>query len=192
MPDPTLWDGFGRGTFQRITASLDNVWERRGRSFTGLVDAGPERTPTPEAPKIPRLVLGLHNFSTTRLVIPHLDRTAPSSPVVASPVAVERPSTPMALGPTNPNSYPQHIHIQTASGPISHSRHLSAERFAGVDPADARLAALAESGRRRRRKKKRRSSSRGCAPRIRNRRIRGKILACIISGLVGLRRQLIV
>jgi hypothetical protein len=53
----------------------------------------------------------------------------------------------------------------------------------GVDPAELHLAELAETGRRRRQRKAR-ERERRCMPKIKNKKIRAKILSCFISGLV--------
>src|SRR4051812_11037545 len=43
-----------------------------------------------ESPKTPRLVLGLQNFSSTRLAIPYLNRNSTSLP--STPMAADAPS----------------------------------------------------------------------------------------------------
>jgi hypothetical protein len=55
----------------------------------------------------------------------------------------------------------------------------------GVDPAEQLLADLAQAGRERRRHYKKRKG-RSCGPKLKNKKIRMKILHCFIAGLVRL------
>ena len=150
--------------------------------FSGRSRVGTPRSRTPESPKTPRLALGLGNFSSTRLVIPYLTRTNTNpSP---SPTRHD-PHSPISSRPITAHSLRQQTTILPTSSVPPHVRQNShsARRFVGVDPAELHLADLADSGRRRRRNKTRQREPR-CAPKIKNRKIRAKILSCFISGLV--------
>lgn len=174
----------GASSFQRMSVALNNARTDIGRMLSGREEIRAERAPTPEVPKTPRLPLGPHNFSSSRLVIPHLNRTAPSTPVLGSPISAQPPPTPLSFRPITPDSYRQRIQSPTVAPQPPHPTRRSATRFIGVDPAEVHLAQLADSGRRRK-KQRRRKVGKGCAPRIKNKRIRGKILACLISGMVS-------
>jgi hypothetical protein len=162
--------------------------------FSGRSTVGP-RSPTPDSPKSPRFVLGLPNLPTTRLNVPYLNRTAsnPSrsnsqhsyaAPAPSSPPITESIATPISSRPITPNSLRQQVQQPDVSAAPSHVRHNSARRFVGVDPAEQHLAELAQAGRDRRRRK-RKHKGRTCGPKIKNRKIRAKILTCFISGLVN-------
>lgn len=178
------------------SSRLEGVRASINQLFTGRSSVGP-RSPTPDSPKTPRFVLGLPNLSTTRLNVPYLTRT-PSVPhrsntqrsnasqTASASQTAESPTTPISSRPIIPNSLRQQIEQPAVSAVPSHVRHNSARRFVGVDPAEQHLAELAQSGRERRRHKRRarRDKERFCAPKIKNRKIRAKILSCFISGLV--------
>ena len=174
------------------SSRLEGVRAGIHQLFTGRSTVGP-RSPTPDSPKTPRFVLGLPNLPTTRLNVPYLTRT-PSVPhrsntqrsnnlPSASSHPAESHTTPISSRPITPNSLRQQIQQPAVSAVPSHVRHNSARRFVGVDPAEQHLAELAEAGRERRRHK-RRCRERTCAPKIKNRKIRAKILSCFISGMV--------
>jgi len=152
--------------------------------FSGRSRVGPPRSRTPESSKTPRLALGLGNFSSTRLVIPYLTRTN----TISRPPT--RHDTPISSTPITAESLQHSLRQQNTTLPLSstprHARHNShtARRFVGVDPAELHLAELAETGRRRRRKARERE--RRCAPKIKNKKIRAKILSCFVSGLVNI------
>jgi hypothetical protein len=166
--------------------------------FTGRSTVGrPSRNQPPESPKTPRPVLqrpviGLQNLPTTRINIPHLTRVASSdsarSHSSTSPLSPHAVDSPQSIHSIIPNSRRQQTET---SGVIAQShpvRHNSNRRFVGVDPAELHLAQLVQDGRRRRRAKTRnRSHGRNhtCAPKIKNKHIRSKILSCFVSGLVS-------
>jgi hypothetical protein len=171
---------FSRGPPSRI----EGIRTGMNQLFSGRSRVGPPRSRTPESPKTPRLALGLGNFSSTRLVIPYLTRTNTTSRPPTrqdTPPISSRPITANSLR----NSLRQQNTILPISNPPRHARHNShtARRFVGVDPAELHLAELAETGRRRRQRKAR-ERERRCMPKIRNKKIRAKILSCFISGLV--------
>jgi hypothetical protein len=166
--------------------------------FSGRSTVGP-RSRTPDSPKSPRFVLGLPNLPTTRLNVPYLTRSAsdPSRsgsqhstvlPASSSSPSNEDPTAPISPRPITPNSLRQQIQRPDLSAVPSHVRHNSGRRFVGVDPAELHLAELAEAGRSRRRHK-RRHRERTYAPKIKNRKVRTKILWCFISGLVSFQRN---
>ena len=172
---------------------LDGVRAGIHHLFSGRSTVGP-RSPTPDSPKSPRFVLGLPNLPTARLNVPYLTRSAsnPSrsnsqrsntAPAPSPAQPPESPLTPISSRPITPNSLRQQIQQPDVSAVPSHTRHNSARRFVGVDPAEQYLAELAQTGRDRRRRK-RKHKERTCAPKIKNRKIRAKILLCFISGLV--------
>jgi hypothetical protein len=169
---------------------LENVRAGINQLFTGRSTVGRVRSQPPESPKAPRLVLGLQNFSSTRLAVPYLNRTAtstptPPSPTAASPRSAHSPSTPLSSRPITPNALRHHTSRQPSVSTIPPQvRHNSSRRFVGIDPAEVHLAELANVGRQRR-KNKPKQSERTCAPKIKNRKIRAKILSCFISGLVN-------
>ena len=169
---------------------LENVRTGLQQLFTGRSSVGTARSHSPESPKSPRYALGLQNLSSTRINIPYLTRTTTipnssnESTSTTSPESPHSPTTPISTRPITPNSLRQQIQHPAVSTLPSHVRHNSARRFIGIDPAEQHLAELAEQGRRRRRHKPR-SKDRRCAPKIKNRKIRSKILSCFISGLVN-------
>jgi hypothetical protein len=187
----------GRSSRPTQSSRLDGVRAGIHQLFSGRSTVGP-RSPTPDSPKSPRFVLGLPNLSTTRLNVPYLTRTAsnPSrshsqrshtSPVSSSSRSTEGPTTPISSRPITPNSLRQQIQQPTISAAPTHARQNSTRRFVGVDPAEQHLAELAQAGRERRRHKRRHRerAERTCGPKIKNRKIRSKILSCFISGLVS-------
>jgi hypothetical protein len=165
-----------------IRTSINHLFS--GRSRVGLQ----QRSHTPDSPKTPQLPLGLGNFSSTRLHIPYLSRSnsgssirtpiraehSPRSSVTSQPTASLRRETRRI--PENNTSVPSGL-------PEAHYHPPTSSRFVGVGPEDDHLAQLAATGRRRRRNKPR-STTRTCAPKVKNRKIRAKILSCFISGLV--------
>lgn len=184
----------GRSSRPSQSSRLDGVRAGIHQLFSGRSTVGP-RSPTPDSPKSPRFVLGLPNLSTTRLNVPYLTRTAsnPSrsnsqrsyaAPAPSSSQTPESPSTPISSRPITPNSLRQQIQQPGVSAVPSHVRHNSARRFVGVDPAEQHLVELAQAGRDRRRRK-RKHKERTCGPKIKNRKIRAKILMCFVSGLVN-------
>jgi hypothetical protein len=174
----------------RQNSRLDGMRTGLHQLFNGRSTVGP-RNPTLDSPKSPRFVLGLPNLSTTRLNVPYLDRT-PSVPRRSNtqrsnssptPSPSRSPQTPSDSRPSSPESLRLYIQQPPVSVAPSHVRHHSARRFVGVDPAELHLAELAQSGRGRRRHKSR-NRERTCAPKIKNRKIRAKILSCFVSGMV--------
>lgn len=178
----------GRLSRPSPSSRLEGVRAGIHQLFSGRSAVGP-RSPTPDSPKSPRFVLGLPNLSTTRLNVPYLTRTAsnPSrsnaSPASSSQSA-ESPTTPISSRAITPNSLRQQIQQPAVPAIPTHIRQNYARRFVGVDPAEQHLAELAQAGRERRRRK-RRHTERRCEPKIKNRKIRAKILSCFISGLVS-------
>ena len=165
------------GRLEGIRAGLHQVFT--GRSSVG--SSSPE-----EGPKTPRLAIGLHNLPSTRLIIPGLTRTVTNHSVrsqTSNRQATSTPSTPLNSGPTTPNSVRQ---AQQPVSPRLPQFHRSSptsndSRFVGVDPAEQHLADLTQAGRRRRRKVG--SSEHSCVPKIKNRKIRSKLLSCFVSGI---------
>ncbi|KAG0653016.1 hypothetical protein D0Z07_0098 [Hyphodiscus hymeniophilus] len=182
----------GQTSRRNQPSRLDGVRMGIHSLFSGRSTVGP-RNPTPDSPKSPRFVLGLPNLSTTRLNVPYLTRSAsnPSrshsqrsqaSQGTPSSLSAESPTTPISSRPITPNSLREELEEPTVSADQSHVRSGSARRFVGVDPAERHLAELAQAGRERQ-KHKRRHKERTCAPKIKNRKIRAKILICFISGM---------
>jgi len=167
---------------QAPPSRLEGIRTGVNHLFSGRSRVGTPRSRTPESPKTPRLALGVGNFSSTRLVIPYLTRTntVPPSP------ARHDPHSPISSRPITAHSLRQQTTILPTSSVPPHVRHNSypARRFVGVDPAELHLANLADSGRRRRNKARRREPR--CAPKIKNKKIRAKILSCFISGMVSI------
>ena len=166
---------------ERPPTALENVRDGLSSMFSGRSRVGRPRDAVPESPKTPRLPLGL---PSTRLVLPFLSRTSTdsrrslhrrsdSSQSERLPFNIprSRPETPE----TPPRDIPQ-------LRPLP--RRHSTRRFVGVDPAELHLAELAEAGRRRRRRNTR--TIRMCGPQIKNKKIRAKIISCVVSGLVML------
>lgn len=152
-----------------------------GRSRVGA----PRRSESPESPKEPRQQLGLHGLPSTRINIPYLNRTNTSTPL-PSPRSIRsfrNAFTPISSRPVTDQALRRETEqAQVANPPQIRRSSTQNRRFVGVDPAELHLAELAHAGRRRRRQKAR-NAERGCGPKIKNRKIRSKILSCFISGL---------
>jgi hypothetical protein len=169
---------------------LQNVRRGINRLFSGQSRVGTTRNiadEVPESPKTPRLALGLHDLPSTRLHIPYLNRTRSNGSQDSRPSSQRSHRT---LTPTRSQSnlpitvrqqIQQRLPLPTESN--EPQRSSSPRRFVGVDPAELQLAELAATGRRHRRVSKRIR----CMPQIKNRKIRGKILSCFISGIVSMR-----
>jgi hypothetical protein len=177
---------------RRAPSRLDNVRVGINQLFTGRSRVGLPRSQTPESPKTPRLALGLQDLPSTRIHIPYLNRTSSTSsnrstrPNTAVPRPARNPLTPFSSRPITPRALRQETRDFTDTTIPPPVRRSSTRRFIGVDPAELHLAELAHAGRRRRRQKSRnRQAERRCAPKIKNRKIRQKILSCFVSGLVG-------
>lgn len=162
--------------------------------FSGRSTVGARRIP--ESPKEPNQQLGLHNMpSTTRIQIPYLSRrnsdvnTPLASPRSSRPArSIRNAFTPMRSRSSSMRSMSNSLRqeqeaAQVPVPPPIHRSSSGARRFVGVDPAELHLAELAHSGRRRR-KQRSRDPLGGFAPRIKNKKIRAKILSCFLSGLV--------
>ncbi len=172
---------------------LENVRSGLNGWFSGRSRVGtPRRSRTPESPKTPRHTLGLQDLPSTRLHIPYLTRTnsigsvRDSSPL-ASPRSLRSfrlPFTQLTSRPTTPSTLRQETRRTSVETLFPRAHQNPGRRFVGVDPAELHLAELADTGRRRRRQKARRPERR-CAPKIKNRKIRAKILSCFISGMVS-------
>jgi len=159
---------------------LEGIRTGVNHMFSGRSRVAPARSGAPESPKTPRLASGLGNSSTTRLAIPYITRsnTNPSQSTTR-----HDPHSPISTAPITAHSLRQQTTILPTSSVPPHVRHDSqtGRRFVGVDPAELHLASLADSGRRRRRNKAQREPR--CAPKLKNKKIRTKILSCFISGL---------
>ena len=162
---------------------LEGIRTGVNHMFSGRSRVATPRSGTPESPKTPRLALGLGNFSSTRLVLPYLTRSNTNPPQYATR---HDPHSPVSTRPITAHSLRQQTTILPTSSVPPRVRHdsQSGRRFVGVDPAELHLASLVDSGRRRRRNKAKREPQ--CAPKIKNKKIRTKILSCFISGLVRL------
>jgi hypothetical protein len=179
-------------------SSLQNVRVGINQLFTGRSTVGLPRSQSPESPKTPRLALGLQNLPSTRINIPYLNRTFSTSsdrstrPNTAVPRTTRNPSTPFSSRPITPRGLQQETRDSPDTTIPPPVRRSSGRRFVGVDPAELHLAELAQAGRRRRRQKSRarhrhRHAERRCAPKIKNRKIRQKIVSCFVSGIVSRR-----
>jgi hypothetical protein len=172
-----------------IRTSINHMFS--GRSRVGAASPRSPRNHIPDSPKTPQLPLGLGNFSSTRLNLPYLSRSSSVASTIRTPVAAEPAPQPSI------NSQPSTLRRETrripesttlpTSLPRAHYEQ-SPNRFVGVGPEEQHLADLASTGRRRRNRNKKKTE-RKCAPKIKNRRIRSKILSCFISGLVNPPRQ---
>lgn len=181
-------------TSRPVPSRLQNVRVGINQLFTGRSRVGLPRSHSPESPKTPRLALGLQNLPSTRINIPYLNRTSSTSsdrstrPNTAAPRSIRNPLAPFITRPITPRGLREGARDSpntTVPPPVQRS---SGRRFVGVDPAELHLAELAQVGRRRRRQKSRarhRDSERRCGPKIKNRKIRQKILSCFVSGIVG-------
>ena len=176
-----------------VPSRLQNVRVGINQLFTGRSSVGLPRSRSPESPKTPRLALGLQNLPSTRIHIPYLNRTSSTSsdrstrPSTAVPRSTRNPLTPFSSRSIIPGAREQENQDSTDTTVPPPTRRSSGRRFVGVDPAELHLAELAQTGRRRRRQKSRarhRHAERRCGPKIKNRRIRQKILSCFVSGIV--------
>ena len=164
------------------SSRLDNMRTSIQQLFSGRSSVG--RPQSPESPKTPRPALGLQDLPSTRLVIPYLTRSASDSsrsahsPTSSSP---RSPDTPISSRAITPNALRQQTEYNISAIPPQVRRN-STRRFVGVDPAEQHLAQLAQDGRRRRQKS--RKQSRKCGPKVKNPKIRSKIISCLISGMV--------
>ncbi len=172
---------------RRPPTALDNVRNGIASLFSGYsrVGSGRERqSQVPESPKTPRLPHG--GLPSTRHIIPHLTRTSTNPDL--SPPARSRASQSRRLPFSSFRSHPATPHdpSQEISPVRPIHRRYSTRRFVGVDPAEVQLAELAHSGRRRQSHKGRRGDIMCwmCAPKIKNKKIRAKILSCFVSGMV--------
>ena len=180
---------------RRAPSRLENVRVGINQLFTGRSRVGLPRSQTPESPKTPRVALGLQNLPSTRINIPYLHRTSSQSsnrstqPSTSVSPSAHNPLTPFSSRPITPRALRQETRdsIDSTNTTLPPPfRRSSTRRFIGVDPAELHLAELAHAGRRRRRQKARnRHTDRRCAPKIKNRKIRQKILSCFVSGLVS-------
>ncbi|KAB8290710.1 hypothetical protein EYC80_008349 [Monilinia laxa] len=136
--------------------------------FSGRSSVG-ARSPSPGSPKAPRLV-GLGNLPSTRIHIPGLTISQSSTrrnSAAAEPILPRHQETLLPPVVTRPNRRSQSTQPPTVSSPIS-----------TIPPQVQRR------GRRRRGTPRGADESRGtCVPRIRNKRIRQKIVHSLISGL---------
>ena len=158
-----------------------------GRSRVGI----PGRQRSPESPKPPQRTPGLQELRlpSTRLHIPYLSRSDSQASLrdsgpLASPRSLRHPFATIGSRSATPVSQREHTRQASNETVFPRTHQPSGRRFVGVDPAELHLANLAATGRRRRNKQKPRRSERLCGPKIKNRRIRAKILSCFISGLV--------
>jgi hypothetical protein len=177
---------------RRASSRLENVRIGINQLFSGRSSVGLPRSQTPDSPKTPRLAIGLQNLPSTRINIPYLNRpsSAGSNETARSNAAGSRsarsPLTPFSSRPITPRALQQETRDSTDRPNPPPVRHSSTRRFIGVDPAELHLAELARVGRQRRRQNTRkRHAKRRCAPKIKNKKIRAKILSCFISGLVS-------
>jgi len=158
-----------------------------GRRRTEVVE------PSLDIPTTPRLVLGLHNFSSIRLAIPYLN--LPSVSLPNSPVAENLPPAPTSLRSSQALRHSSQSSARTLATPATtldsqtRIRQGSPRRddidvyLADAPSAEAEAAAAGRSRRKGRSKK----SKRQCGPKFRNKRVRVKSLACVIWGLVRIK-----
>ena len=177
-----------------VPSRLQNVRVGINQLFTGRSRVGLSRSQSPESPKTPRLALGLQNLPSTRIHIPYLTRTSSTSsdrstrPPTALPRSARNPLSPFSSRPRTSGARQQEPEDFPDTATPPPARRSSGRRFVGVDPAELHLAELAQVGRRRRRQKSRarhRHAERRCGPKIKNRKIRQKILSCFVSGIVS-------
>ncbi len=173
-----------------VPSTLPNVRVEINQLFSGRSSVRLQRSLSPESPKTPRLALGLQNLPSTRIHIPYLNRTSSTNSSGST-----RPNTAIPRPARNPTSFssrpitPRARQEESQNSPYTtlplQVRRSSGRRFVG-DPAELHLAEIARVERRRRRHKSRnRRAERRCGPKIRNRKIRQKILSCFVSGLVS-------
>jgi hypothetical protein len=168
---------FGHGLENLFTRSSARRHSTSNSSTTS--DAGP---------KMPWL--GLSNLSTGRLVIPYLSRPAtPSSrPATArSPTASPPPHLPSSAVSQNitaPVSSDRLERVQRVPSTVAPVHQGNPGAFIAVDPAEQHLQDLVDTGRRRRhRTRKAKASRHTCFPAIRHRKIRSKVISCLVSGI---------
>ncbi|KAN0112887.1 hypothetical protein V8E51_005838 [Hyaloscypha variabilis] len=175
-----------------VPSRLQNVRVGINQLFTGRSRVGLSRSQSPESPKTPRLALGLQNLPSTRIHIPYLTRTSSTSsdrstrPPTTLPRSARNPLSPFSSRPRTSGAWQQEPEDFPDTATPPPARRSSGRRFVGVDPAELHLAELAQVGRRRRRQKSRarhRHAERRCGPKIKNRKIRQKILSCFVSGI---------
>jgi hypothetical protein len=178
---PTASRRSTRSTSHPSPARVGRVRAGMRQMFSGRSTVGTQDSP-PDSPKTPRLVLGLNNLSSTRLVIPYLSRTT----TTPSPESTETPTrttpnsdAPAASGPAPPDA----VRLQPAYNDIAvlsvQTRRDSRPGF--VDPAEQHLAQLASEGRRRRHKSTDISRRRAAKAKT---KLRSQIVACFVSGMV--------
>jgi hypothetical protein len=173
-----------------VPSRLQNVRVEINQLFSGRSSVRLPRSLSPESPKTPRLALGLQNLPSTRIHIPYLNRrsSTDSSRSTQPNTAVPRPArnpTSFSSRPITPRALREEPRNTPTTSIPPQVRRSSGRRFVG-DPAELHLAELAHVGRRRRRHKSRnRRAERRCGPKVKNRKIRQKILSCFVSGLVS-------
>ncbi|TGO42265.1 hypothetical protein BHYA_0010g00250 [Botrytis hyacinthi] len=178
------------GESDRRQSRLEEIRGGLNSLFSGRSSAE-ARSPSPESPKAPRLV-GLSNLPSTRIHIPGLiisrSSTRRNSAAAEPTLPRHEDRRPPPVATRSNSRLSQSAQLPAVSSPIStippRVRRRSERRFLSVDPAEQHLADLADRGRRRRgNPRATQESGRGCAPRIRNKRIRQKIFHSLISGL---------
>ncbi|RDW62614.1 hypothetical protein BP5796_10916 [Coleophoma crateriformis] len=169
-----------------------------GRSTVGM-DTQREARDEEEvlSPKTPVLTFRAHELPSTRIQIPGLSRSGSrasnhswrssnrSSRGSERSHRVSEDLDPISTRPITPESLQRSVSEHQQPQPVYNFVHpRDHSRFVSIDPAEAELAELAQTGRRRRRRKTRtKTRSRTCGPKIRNRKIRAKMLNCIVSGV---------
>ncbi|ESZ93776.1 hypothetical protein SBOR_5832 [Sclerotinia borealis F-4128] len=173
----------------RRHSRLEDVREGLHTLFSGRSSVG-ARSPSPESPKAPRLV-GLGNLPSTRIHIPGLtiSRSSTRRSSAAPEPTLPRHDEPPVVS-HSATRFSQYTQYPAVSSPIStippRVQRRSDRRFLSVDPAERHLVDLADRGRRRRGTPRGTLESTGwrtCGPRIRNKKIRQKIVHSLISGL---------
>ncbi|PQE25644.1 U5 snRNP complex subunit protein [Rutstroemia sp. NJR-2017a BBW] len=169
----------------RRQSRLDDIREGLHSLFSGRTSIREARSVAPESHKAPRLP-GLGALPSTRIVIPGLNSNRSSTRRSFSSTAPvlpqhEDPSLPPPFNSRPASRFSQSTQLPPVSTipPTVHRR--SERRFVGVDPAEQHLADLVDDGRRRRRRKSR--SRQKCLPRIRNKKIRQKILLTLVLAI---------
>ncbi|KAH8646754.1 hypothetical protein BX600DRAFT_155526 [Xylariales sp. PMI_506] len=203
---PRREDGSGRGVASRFLRrpQLPSIRLRRNSG-----DAQQARTTTVmnevDSPKTPIFQLGAPSLPSTRLHLPHLNRTwTRDSTDGPSPVPSRAPSNANGRTPRpsmqQSRARPEENENVALPEPVRQGRdsggRRAMRRFRGADPAEVHLANLAETGRRRARRRgsgddasQPDAEGRGkpkrfmyCFPPIKSRRIRKQIVRCLISG----------